>query len=65
MATTTARLTSTRAALSTGEWGRVAAMGVVIVAMNVAGWGIFAFAILPHHFHYKGLGIGAGVALTA
>ncbi|HEY1990250.1 MAG TPA: HoxN/HupN/NixA family nickel/cobalt transporter [Acidimicrobiales bacterium] len=40
-------------------------MGIVILAMNLAGWGIFAFAILPHHFHYQGLGIGIGVALTA
>ncbi len=40
-------------------------MGIVILAMNLAGWGIFAFEILPHHFRYQGLGIGVGVALTA
>jgi high-affinity nickel-transport protein len=65
MAQTMARLTALRGTLSRREWGRVGAMGAVIVALNVAGWGIFAFAVLPHHFQYKGLGIGAGVALTA
>jgi high-affinity nickel-transport protein len=65
MATTMARIRTMRAALSAREWGRMGAMGVVILAMNLAGWGIFAFAILPHHFRYKGLGIGVGVALTA
>jgi high-affinity nickel-transport protein len=65
MATTMARIRTMRAALSGREWGRMGAMGAVILAMNLAGWGIFAFAILPHHFRYKGLGIGVGVALTA
>jgi high-affinity nickel-transport protein len=65
MAATMARIRKVRAALSAREWGRMGAMGIVILAMNLAGWGIFAFAILPHHFHYKGLGIGVGVALTA
>jgi high-affinity nickel-transport protein len=63
--TTMARIRTIRAALSAREWGRMGAMGIVILAMNLAGWGIFAFAILPHHFRYKGLGIGVGVALTA
>jgi high-affinity nickel-transport protein len=36
-----------------------------IAALNVAGWGIFAIAILPHHFKYTGLGLGMGVAFTA
>jgi high-affinity nickel-transport protein len=65
MAATVARIRTIRAALSAREWGRMGAMGIVILAMNLAGWGIFAFAILPHHFRYKGLGIGVGVALTA
>jgi high-affinity nickel-transport protein len=65
MAATMARLRTIRAALTAREWGRMGAMGVVILAMNLAGWGIFAFDILPHHFRYKGLGIGVGVALTA
>ncbi|HEY7144999.1 MAG TPA: HoxN/HupN/NixA family nickel/cobalt transporter [Streptosporangiaceae bacterium] len=40
-------------------------MALVILALNAAGWSIFVFAIQPHHFHYQGLGIGLGVALTA
>jgi high-affinity nickel-transport protein len=36
-----------------------------IAASNAAGWGIFAVAILPHHFYYDGLGVGIGVAFTA
>jgi nickel/cobalt transporter (NiCoT) family protein len=58
-------LTGVRAALSPGEWARFGGMGAVIVALNGLGWGIFLFAVLPHHFHYRGLGIGFGVALTA
>jgi nickel/cobalt transporter (NiCoT) family protein len=40
-------------------------MLAAIAAINMLGWGIFAIAILPQHFHYKGLGIGIGVAITA
>ncbi|MDQ6840094.1 MAG: HoxN/HupN/NixA family nickel/cobalt transporter, partial [Actinomycetota bacterium] len=65
MAARTARLSQFRHALSPGEWGRLAGMGVVVLAVNLAGWGIFVFAVRPHHFHYKGLGLGLGVALTA
>jgi high-affinity nickel-transport protein len=65
MAATMARIRTIRAALSAREWGRLGAMGIVILAMNLAGWGIFVVAILPHHFRYRGLGIGVGVAITA
>ena len=54
-----------RAALSPAEWARLSGMSLVILALNLLGWGIFAFAIQPHHFRYAGLGIGLGVALTA
>ena len=47
------------------ERGRLAAMTVVIAALNAAGWGIFVFTVLPHHFRYAKLGIGLGVAVTA
>jgi high-affinity nickel-transport protein len=40
-------------------------MSLTVVAVNAIGWGIFIFAIAPRHFHYKGLGVGLGVALTA
>ena len=42
-----------------------------ILAVNAAGWGIFALVVMPHHFGYKGmgdakgLGVGFGVAITA
>jgi len=62
---TTGRLRAARAALSPGEWGRFGAMALVILALNTAGWGIFVFAIQPHHFRYQGLGVGLGVAFTA
>jgi high-affinity nickel-transport protein len=40
-------------------------MLATITGLNAAGWGIFVVAILPHRFHYSGLGIGLGVAFTA
>ena len=40
-------------------------MALVILALNMLGWGIFVFAVLPHHFRYEGLGLGIGVAFTA
>lgn len=40
-------------------------MVATIAVLNVAGWGLFVLAILPHDFHYKGLGVGVGVAFTA
>jgi high-affinity nickel-transport protein len=60
-----ARRRALRTSLSPPEWTRIGGMTLVILALNLLGWGIFVLAILPHHFKYKGLGIGAGVALTA
>ena len=54
-----------RRVLTPAEWRRVAGMTAVIVSLNAAGWGIFFLAIQPRHFHYQGLGIGLGVAITA
>ena len=59
------RLRAVTAALTPAEWGRLGAMAAVIAALNAGGWGIFAFAVAPHHFRYPGLGIGLGVAVTA
>jgi nickel/cobalt transporter (NiCoT) family protein len=65
------RLHGIRAALSAAEWGRLSGMFAFILAVNVAGWGIFLLYVLPHHFAYKGvggtqgLGVGLGVAVTA
>src|ERR1700722_17282053 len=47
------------------------AMFLFILAINVAGWGIFILYVMPHHFDYKGeggakgLGVGLGGAITA
>jgi high-affinity nickel-transport protein len=51
--------------LTGSEKRQAGGMLATIAALNAAGWGIFAVAILPHHFHHKGLGIGIGVAFTA
>jgi len=67
----TSRLRAVRSALEAREWGRLAAMLAVILAINGLGWGIFVLYVMPHHFDYKGeggspgLGIGLGVAVTA
>jgi nickel/cobalt transporter (NiCoT) family protein len=69
--TTASRFRAVRTALAAREWGRLAAMFGFILAVNVAGWGIFVWCVLPHHFHYqgvggsRGLGVGFGVAITA
>ena len=65
MASPTAQPQVNRDALTRDERGRLGAMGLVVLALNVAGWGIFVFAIAPRHFQFKGLGLGLGVALTA
>jgi len=51
--------------LSGAERRRWAGMLAAIVGLNLAGWGIFVLAIMPHHFKYAGLGVGIGVAATA
>ena len=59
------RLGELRAALTPAEWRRCGGMALVIAALNVLGWGIFVFAVNPHHVRYQGLGLGFGVAFTA
>ncbi len=54
-----------RALLSAAEWARLGAIGFGVVALNLAGWGIFLFAVAPHHLRFRGLGLGVGVAFTA
>jgi nickel/cobalt transporter (NiCoT) family protein len=66
-----ARFHQVRTAMAAREWGRVTAMFAFILAINVAGWGIFVIDVMPHHFDYhgvggtRGLGVGLGVAITA
>jgi high-affinity nickel-transport protein len=52
-------------ALRKTEWARLGGMAAVIAFLNAAGWGIFIFTVMPHHFHYAKLGVGLGVAVTA
>jgi nickel/cobalt transporter (NiCoT) family protein len=65
------RLHAIRTAMTGPEWGRFGAMLAFILALNLAGWGIFVLYVMPHHFNYKGeggsagLGVGIGVAITA
>jgi nickel/cobalt transporter (NiCoT) family protein len=65
------RLGRARADLTLREWGRLVAMFLFIIAINLAGWGIYVLCVMPHHFDYKGeggargLGVGLGVAITA
>jgi high-affinity nickel-transport protein len=51
--------------LTWNERGRLSVMAGVVLALNLLGWGIFVFAIGPHHFRFAGLGVGLGVAFTA
>jgi high-affinity nickel-transport protein len=51
--------------LEPAEQARLGLMILAVLAVNASGWGIYIFAIAPHHFQYKGLGVGLGVALTA
>ena len=66
-----ARFRSIRKTLSGREWGRLAAMFAVVLAVNAIGWLIYLLVVMPHHFDYKGvgasrgLGVGLGVAVTA
>src|SRR5215472_1907338 len=64
MTVATATLTG-RQGLTAAERARLGGMAAVVFGLNAFGWGIFAVAINPHHFHFKGLGIGFGVAFTA
>jgi high-affinity nickel-transport protein len=40
-------------------------MAGVILLLNVSGWAIFVFTVMPDHLHYEKLGVGLGVAITA
>jgi high-affinity nickel-transport protein len=59
------RIRHIRQALTPREWGRLGGIGAVVVGINVMGWAIFFLAVVPKHFHYKGLGIGIGLGVTA
>ena len=41
--------------MSAREWVRLAVMFGFIAAVNLAGWGIFAWYVMPHHVDYRGV----------
>ena len=57
--------------MTTREWAKLAGMYLFILAVNLVGWGIYVFDVMPHHFDYRGvggasgMGVGLGVAVTA
>ncbi len=65
------RARGVRRSLHGDEWGRLAVMFSVILAVNAAGWLVYVLVVMPHHIDYhgyggsKGLGVGLGVAITA
>ena len=59
------RLGSGWRSLTGSERARVSAMLAVVLCLNAVGWGAFVLAVLPHHPHLRGLGVGIGAALTA
>jgi high-affinity nickel-transport protein len=65
MSSATARLGKAWRALSGPERNRLGGMLATIVALNVAGWGLFVLAVLPGHLRFQGLGVGLGAAVTA
>jgi len=65
MAGKIARIRSSWRSLTGAERARVAGMLSTILAVNLFAWGTFVLDILPRHFHYRELGVGIGVAVTA
>jgi high-affinity nickel-transport protein len=59
------RWAAIRLSLSRAEWGRLAAMVGVIVALHLIGWITLAAFVAPHHFNLGDKTLGLGVGLTA
>jgi hypothetical protein len=65
------RVRQIRTDLTGRERARLVSMFLFIIAINLAGWGIYVLCVMPHHFDYqgeggvRGLGVGLGVAITA
>jgi high-affinity nickel-transport protein len=57
--------------MTSRERVKLVAMYAFILAINLAGWGIYILDVMPHHFDYRGvggasgMGVGLGVAVTA
>jgi len=54
-----------RCGLAPAEWVRAGSMLMVIVALNLIGWGILVFIVAPGHFSVGGQAFGIGIGLTA
>src|SRR3984957_20578147 len=60
----TSRWHKIRTELTLSEQGRLAAMFLLILAVNAAGLGIYVLCVMPHHFYSQGVGGTRGVANT-
>ena len=65
MADPRARLAKIRDGLTPREWGRVGAMVLTIVGLNVLGWGLMAAAMGGHYHISKTEIFGAGTGILA
>ena len=62
---TPGRLARLRSGLTPNEWLRVGGMAVVVVALNVIGWGLLS-AASSHHYHVSKTGLfGFGTGVLA
>ncbi|MCV7379623.1 nickel transporter [Mycobacterium alsense] len=58
-------LSRLRGALAPAEWGRLAAMAAVIVALHLIGWLTLVWIVDPQRLSLGGKAFGIGVGLTA
>jgi high-affinity nickel-transport protein len=62
----TTGLTRIRAALTPREWVAIAGMVGIIALLNVVGWGVLGFVVVPAHYHLGTSGVfGLGLGVTA
>src|SRR3954466_8761087 len=55
-----------RGSLSRGEWGALAAMAAVVIALHVLGWVTLGAIVAPEHYQVGGSqAFGLGLGLTA
>jgi nickel/cobalt transporter (NiCoT) family protein len=59
------RLARLRAALSPGEWFRLASMFGIIAGLHLLGWVTLVVFVAPQHFSLGGRVLGIGVGVTA
>jgi len=48
------------------DWATIAAMGAVVIALHVFGWGVLIFGVAPQHITLGSAGVfGVGIGVTA